>query len=80
MRSGHGCGHTLLVDGRIDVKAKPQELLRERVTKEVILASQPNRRSIETTELAAVAVFLCSDAGRSITGAILPVDGGWTAR
>jgi 3-hydroxybutyrate dehydrogenase len=50
------------------------------VITEVILASQPSRRFVEVEELGALAVFLCSDAARSITGAALPVDGGWTAR
>ena len=30
--------------------------------------------------VAALALFLCGDAARSITGAAIPVDGGWTAR
>ena len=32
-----------------------------------------------TAEVAALAVFLCTDAAKSITGTILPMDGGWTA-
>jgi NAD(P)-dependent dehydrogenase (short-subunit alcohol dehydrogenase family) len=30
--------------------------------------------------IAALALFLCSASARSITGTVIPVDGGWTAR
>ncbi|MGH6904717.1 MAG: 3-hydroxybutyrate dehydrogenase [Geminicoccaceae bacterium] len=75
-----GFVRTPLVEGQIDEQAKAHGLPRERVIKEVILASQPSQRFVEVEEVAALAVFLCSDAARSITGAALPVDGAWTAR
>jgi 3-hydroxybutyrate dehydrogenase len=75
-----GFVRTPLVEGQIDEQAKAHGLPRDRVIDEVILASQPSKRFVEAEELAALAVFLCSEAGRSITGAALPVDGAWTAR
>jgi 3-hydroxybutyrate dehydrogenase len=75
-----GFVRTPLVEGQIDEQAKAHGLPRERVITEVILASQPSKRFVEVDELGALAVFLCSDGGRSITGAALSVDGGWTAR
>jgi 3-hydroxybutyrate dehydrogenase len=75
-----GFVRTPLVEGQIDEQAKAHGLPPERVVKEVILASQPSKRFVEVEEVAALAVFLCSEAARSITGAALPVDGGWTAR
>jgi 3-hydroxybutyrate dehydrogenase len=75
-----GFVRTPLVEGQIDEQAKAHGLPRERVINEVILASQPSKRFVEVEELAALTLFLCSAAGRSITGAALPVDGGWTAR
>ncbi len=35
---------------------------------------------VEVDQLGALVVFLCSDAAASLTGAALPVDGGWTAQ
>ena len=71
---------TPLVEGQIQEQAKAHGLPRDRVIKEVILASQPNKRFVEVEELGALTVFLCGPAGASITGAEFPVDGGWTAR
>ncbi len=75
-----GFVRTPLVEGQIDDQAKAHNLPRDRVIKEVILASQPTKKFIEVEEIAGAAVFLCSDAAMSITGIALPVEGGWTAR
>ena len=71
---------TPLVEGQIDEQAKAHQMPRDRVIREVMLASQPNKRFVGIEELGAITVFLCSDAARSITGAEIKVDGGWTAR
>jgi NAD(P)-dependent dehydrogenase (short-subunit alcohol dehydrogenase family) len=34
----------------------------------------------EPEEIADAVIFLCSDAATHITGHVMPVDGGWTAR
>jgi 3-hydroxybutyrate dehydrogenase len=71
---------TPLVEGQIRDQAKAHGMSEEEVVRHVILASQPNKRFVALEELAQVVLFLCSDAAASITGAALPVDGGWTAR
>lgn len=71
---------TPLVDKQIDDQAKVHNLPRDQVIRDVILAAQPNKRFVKIEELGALAVFLCSEAGASITGAALAMDGGWTAR
>ncbi|WP_298826683.1 SDR family oxidoreductase [uncultured Piscinibacter sp.] len=49
------------------------------VIRDVLLAAQPTKRFVQVSEVAALTLHLCSDAAASITGAVLPVDGGWTA-
>jgi len=70
---------TPLVEQQIDGQAKAHGLPREKVIRDVLLAQQPNKRFVGVDELAALVVFLCTDAAASITGAALPVDGAWTA-
>ncbi len=40
---------------------------------------QPSGEFIPAQSVGEMAVFLCSPAARSITGAVLPIDGGWSA-
>lgn len=71
---------TPLVEGQIRDQAKVHDMPEEQVIREVILASQPNKRFVETEELGGLTLFLCSPAAASITGIALPIEGGWTAR
>jgi len=43
------------------------------------LDAMPTRRFIEPPEIAALCVYLCSDIAKSLTGAPIPIDGGWSA-
>ncbi len=37
----------------------------------------PSRQYVTVEQIAALAVFMCGDGAAGITGAALPVDGGW---
>ena len=75
-----GYVRTPLVENQIREQAKAHNMAEDEVVDKVMMQFQPNRRFVETEEIGALTLFLCSDAGRSITGAALPIDGGWTAR
>ncbi len=70
---------TPLVEKQIEDQARSHGIPREEVIRDVLLANQPNKRFATVEELGALTVFLCTEAAASITGAALPVDGGWTA-
>lgn len=71
---------TPLVEKQIPETAKARGLSEEQVVRDVLLRAQPTRQFVTTDELGAIAVFLCTSASRSITGASIPVEGGWTAQ
>jgi 3-hydroxybutyrate dehydrogenase len=70
---------TPLVEHQIPDTMKARGLTREQVMNDVLLAAQPTKRFVTPEEVAALAVFLCREEARSITGANLGIDGGWTA-
>lgn len=75
-----GYVRTPLVEGQIAAQAKVRGITEEEVLRDVILAAQPTGRLIEVEEVAALVLYLCGEDARSVTGAAIPIDGGWTAR
>jgi len=70
---------TPLVEKQIAEQAKVHNLPPDEVVKKVLLAQQPNKRFATVEEMGALVAFLAGDAAASITGAAIPIDGGWTA-
>jgi 3-hydroxybutyrate dehydrogenase len=69
---------TPLVDKQIADQAKAHGISPEQVVRDVMLSHQARKQFVQVEELAALAVFLASDAAASMTGAALAMDGGWT--
>jgi len=70
---------TPLVEKQIPETAKARGLTEAQVVSDVLLAGQPTKRFVQVGEVAALAAFLAGEEAASITGAIIPIDGGWTA-
>jgi 3-hydroxybutyrate dehydrogenase len=69
-----------LVEKQISDQARARGISTDAVVRDVLLAKQATKKCVTVEELAALVVFLCSDIAASVTGAALPVDGGWTAQ
>jgi 3-hydroxybutyrate dehydrogenase len=70
---------TPLVQKQIPDTARARGISEEQVIKDVLLAAQPTKQFVTVEQVAALAIFLAGAAAASITGAILPIEGGWTA-
>jgi 3-hydroxybutyrate dehydrogenase len=71
---------TPLVEKQIDDQAKVHGIARAAVIDQVILERQPSKQFVGIDEVAALALFLCSDGAASITGSAMSIDGGWVAQ
>jgi 3-hydroxybutyrate dehydrogenase len=70
---------TPLVERQIPDTMKARNMTRDEVMNDVLLAGQPTKKFVTVDEIASLALYLCRDEARSITGANLSIDGGWTA-
>ena len=70
---------TPLVEKQVEAQAKVHGIGRDEVIRSVFLAEQPTKRFATVEEIASAVAFLCGQTAGSITGAALPIDGGWTA-
>ncbi|MGF9760838.1 3-hydroxybutyrate dehydrogenase [Microvirga sp. 0TCS3.31] len=71
---------TPLVERQIPDTMKARNMTKEQVINDVLLEAQPTKQFVTVDQVAALAVFLCSDAASQMSGANLSMDGGWTAK
>jgi len=66
-----------VIPGPIDGTEGMARLAPDESTRHAVIESVPMRRMGAPQDIADACLFLASDAARYITGAVLPVDGGW---
>jgi len=71
---------TPLVQKQIDALAAREKLAPEAAKARFVIEKQPSGEFATPEQIAATAVFLCSEGAAQIRGASLSVDGGWTAQ
>lgn len=71
---------TPLIEQQIPLLAKKHGLPESEVIRTIILPNCPLGRLLEPDEVAQAVLYLCSDGAAGMTGAALPLDGGWTAQ
>ncbi len=75
-----GWVRTTLVEAQLDDRARSNARSAEEESRELLAEKQPMLAFTTPQQIGAVAVFLCSEAARTMTGAPVPVDGGWIAQ
>ena len=71
---------TPLVQKQIDARAANTGVTAEQAAAALLAEKQPTRRFTTVDQIGGMVLFLCTDAAANLTGASLPVDGGWTAQ
>lgn len=75
-----GYVRTALVDKQIADQALTHQISESEVAEKIMLAKQSIKQFIPTETIAAMCLFLASEQAATLTGAALPIDGGWSAQ
>ena len=71
---------TPLVRAQIEARAKAGGISVETASRALLAEKQPQLQFTKPEQIAALALFLASDAASNMQGAQLVSDGGWTAQ
>ncbi|CLR22255.1 short-chain dehydrogenase/reductase SDR [Mycobacterium tuberculosis] len=68
------------MEKQIPDQAREKGISETQVKDEIMLRLQATKEFVAIEEVAAAAIYLASDAARSVTGTHISIDGGWTAQ
>ena len=75
-----GSSPTPAIEQRLaEFVARNEGLSRDDAVRSFMASRQPSGRFVAMEGVASLAAVLCGPAGRDITGAAIPIDGGWSA-
>jgi 3-hydroxybutyrate dehydrogenase len=71
---------TPLVQKQIEARAAAEKIPVKQASEDLLREKQPMLQFTAPEDLAALALFLSSDAAKTVTGSAYSMDGGWTAQ
>lgn len=71
---------TPLVENQILDRSKKENISFEQASVKLLEEKQPSKTFTEVSDIADLVLFLCSPAGKNITGSSMTLDGGWTSQ
>ncbi|MGD9868447.1 MAG: 3-hydroxybutyrate dehydrogenase [Hyphomicrobiales bacterium] len=75
-----GYVETGLIESQIRARAEELGGGREAGVRSMLSEKQPTLRLTDASEIGALSLWLCAPMAHNVTGAAIPIDGGWTAR
>ena len=75
-----GWVYTPLVEAQAIKISKKLNVSLNKIKKQLLYEKQPSKKSIEISDIASLAFYLCSNEASNIRGSTWTIDGGWTAQ